>query len=163
VPVTEHGDAWWSFVLSVPTQFRRCFPRCVRVCSQKGRYFDPVEFIALLNNRFWWGAISSNALQHDQELVTNERKHISVQFGAVRGSQPQAATQSIYLHCDLLNSVLLFGLLYSPVSNDSRSQWPLGLRHEPSSPAQTLGSWVRNPLEAWMSVCVYSVVVLSCV
>jgi hypothetical protein len=36
-------------------------------------------------------------------------------------------------------------------------------RHEPSSPARTLGSWVRMPLEEWMSVCVYSVFVLSCV
>jgi hypothetical protein len=38
-----------------------------------------------------------------------------------------------------------------------------GLRHELSSPAQTLGSWVRIPLKAWMSVCLYSVFVLSCV
>jgi hypothetical protein len=45
-------------------------------------------------------------------------------------------------------------------STKSRSQWPRGLRHEPSSPAQTLGSWVRIPLEAWMSACVYSVFVL---
>jgi hypothetical protein len=44
-----------------------------------------------------------------------------------------------------------------------RSQWPRGLNHEPSSPAQTLGVWVRIPFEAWMSVCVYSVFVLSCV
>jgi hypothetical protein len=36
-----------------------------------------------------------------------------------------------------------------------------GLRHELSSLAQTLGSWVRNPLEACMSVCVYSVFVLG--
>jgi hypothetical protein len=35
------------------------------------------------------------------------------------------------------------------------------LRHEPSSPAQTQGSWVRIRLEAWMSVCIYSVFVLS--
>jgi hypothetical protein len=44
-----------------------------------------------------------------------------------------------------------------------RSQCPRGLRHELSSPAQTLGSWVRIPLEAWMSVCIYSVFVMSCV
>jgi hypothetical protein len=48
-------------------------------------------------------------------------------------------------------------------SDASRSQWPRGLRHELSSPPQTLGSCVRIPLEAWMSVCVYSVFVLSCV
>jgi hypothetical protein len=42
--------------------------------------------------------------------------------------------------------------------NSRRSQWPSGLRHEMSSPAWTLGSWVRIPLEAWMSVSVNSVV-----
>jgi hypothetical protein len=45
----------------------------------------------------------------------------------------------------------------------SRPQWPRGLRHEISSPAWTLGSWVRIPLEAWMFVCVCSVFVLSSV
>jgi hypothetical protein len=44
-----------------------------------------------------------------------------------------------------------------------RSQWPHGLRNELPPPARTLGSWVRDPLEAWMSVCVYSVFVLFCV
>jgi hypothetical protein len=43
------------------------------------------------------------------------------------------------------------------------SQWRCGLRHEPFSPTWTLGSWVRIPLEALMSVCVYSVFVWSCV
>jgi hypothetical protein len=36
----------------------------------------------------------------------------------------------------------------------SRSQWPHGLKHELSSPAPTLRSWVRIPLEAWVFVCV---------
>jgi hypothetical protein len=36
-----------------------------------------------------------------------------------------------------------------------RSQWPRGLRDEPSSPASTMGLWVRIPLEAWMSVCAF--------
>jgi hypothetical protein len=44
-----------------------------------------------------------------------------------------------------------------------RSQWPRGLRHELSSPARQLGSWVRITFEAWMSVCVYSVSVVLCV
>jgi hypothetical protein len=44
-----------------------------------------------------------------------------------------------------------------------RPRWPRGLRHEQSSLAQTLGSWVRILLEAWTSVCVYSVFMLSCV
>jgi hypothetical protein len=32
-----------------------------------------------------------------------------------------------------------------------------------SSLARTLGSWIRIPLKAWMSVCVYSVCVVLCV
>jgi hypothetical protein len=32
--------------------------------------------------------------------------------------------------------------------------WPRGLRHELSSLARTLGSCIRVPLKAWMSVCV---------
>jgi hypothetical protein len=44
-----------------------------------------------------------------------------------------------------------------------RSQRRRGLRHEMSSPPQTLGSCVRIPLEEWMSVSVYSEFVLSCV
>jgi hypothetical protein len=44
-----------------------------------------------------------------------------------------------------------------------RSQWPRSLRHELSSLFRTLRPWVRIPLKAWMSVCVYSVLVLFCV
>jgi hypothetical protein len=35
-----------------------------------------------------------------------------------------------------------------------RSQWLRVLRHELSSPARTLGSWVLISLKAWMFVCV---------
>jgi hypothetical protein len=35
------------------------------------------------------------------------------------------------------------------------------VRHEMSSLARTLGSWVRITLEAWMSVCIYSVLCCS--
>jgi hypothetical protein len=38
-----------------------------------------------------------------------------------------------------------------------------GYRNELSSLARTLGSWVWIPLKTWVSVCVYSVFVLSCV
>jgi hypothetical protein len=43
-----------------------------------------------------------------------------------------------------------------------QSQRPRGLKHELSSLARTLGSWVRIPLKARMFMCVYSVFVLSC-
>jgi hypothetical protein len=46
---------------------------------------------------------------------------------------------------------------------ECRSQWLRCLRHELSSPAWTLGSWVRILLKTWMFVCMYSVFVLSCV
>jgi hypothetical protein len=38
---------------------------------------------------------------------------------------------------------------YAPqTGSNSRSQWARGLRHELSSAARTLGSWVRIPLKA---------------
>jgi hypothetical protein len=43
------------------------------------------------------------------------------------------------------------------------NQWRRGVMYEQSSLARTVGSWVRIPLKVWMSVCVYSVFVLSCV
>jgi hypothetical protein len=46
------------------------------------------------------------------------------------------------------------------MSTEGRPQWPRGLRHELSSLARKLGSWVRIPLKAWMPVCAYSVFVL---
>jgi hypothetical protein len=53
--------------------------------------------------------------------------------------------------------------LQIPTEIPSRSQWPRSLRHELPSLPQTLGSWVRIPLETWTCVCAYSVFVLSCV
>jgi hypothetical protein len=40
------------------------------------------------------------------------------------------------------------------------SQWPRRLGRELYSPIRTLGSWIRKPLKAWMSLCVYSVFVV---
>jgi hypothetical protein len=42
-------------------------------------------------------------------------------------------------------------------------RWPNHQRHEMSLLFQALGSWVGISLEAWMSVCVCPVFVLSCV
>jgi hypothetical protein len=44
--------------------------------------------------------------------------------------------------------------LYSSIRLNCRPQWPRSVRHEPCSPARTLGSCVRIPFEIWMSVCV---------
>jgi hypothetical protein len=53
--------------------------------------------------------------------------------------------------------------IMGPLYNCCRSQWPHVLRHELSSPARTLGSWVRIPLKAQMFVCVYTGSVILCV
>jgi hypothetical protein len=48
---------------------------------------------------------------------------------------------------------------------DSLSHWAPFLRHEPTSPAQTLDAWVRVPLKKWMHVepsfCVYIVLFIG--
>jgi hypothetical protein len=49
------------------------------------------------------------------------------------------------------------------VGINAPTQWPRGLRHELSSFAWILGSWVRIPQESWMYVRVSFVFVLSCV
>jgi hypothetical protein len=61
------------------------------------------------------------------------------------------------------NRLLDGGKFYYCKYGLSRSQWPRCLRHEPSSPDRTLGSWVRIPLNAWMSVCIYFIFMLFCV
>jgi hypothetical protein len=43
----------------------------------------------------------------------------------------------------------------------SKLLWPRGVTHELCSSARTLGTWIQIPLNARMSVCVYSVFVLS--
>jgi hypothetical protein len=55
---------------------------------------------------------------------------------------------------------ILFIISYFTIG---QSQRPRGLVHEMTSPSQTVGSWVRVTLVAWMSVRVSSVFVLSCV
>jgi hypothetical protein len=47
------------------------------------------------------------------------------------------------------------------MSRHCRSRWPRGLRYELSSLVLSLGSWVRIAIKVWMSVCVYSMFVLS--
>jgi hypothetical protein len=54
-------------------------------------------------------------------------------------------------------------VILSIIHHRHRSQWPRGQSHELSSPALILGSSVRVPLETWMSMCVYSVFLMSCV
>jgi hypothetical protein len=55
---------------------------------------------------------------------------------------------------------VLLGEFVGCSSKSCRSEWPHGLRHELSSLARTLGSWVRIPVEAWMSVFAFILCVL---
>jgi hypothetical protein len=57
----------------------------------------------------------------------------------------------IRLHGVVLNSLSTGSTLSYIRCPDGRSEWSRGLRHEISSSTRTLGSWVRIPLEAWMS------------
>jgi hypothetical protein len=68
-----------------------------------------------------------------------------------------------FMYCGYISTVAkyVFIYIYIDLWFVCRSQWPRCLKHELSSPSQTLESWVRIPLETWMSLCVYSAFVLS--
>jgi hypothetical protein len=59
---------------------------------------------------------------------------VAVEFVAAKAVPKQVSLQHIGLPL--------------PFSSMCRSQWPRSLRHELSSSAQTLGSWIRIPLKA---------------
>jgi hypothetical protein len=77
----------------------------------------------------------------------------------------QFSTIVYYDKCDYSGflNYFLHKKLQRTIISHCRSQWARGLRHGLSSLARKLGSWVRIALKTWMSVCVYSVFVLSCV
>jgi hypothetical protein len=75
-------------------------------------------------------------------------------------SKPQEnELQNVYLRSNIIRrfkdllviSTVLSIDFYIINKTEGRPQWPRGLRYEMSPPAQTLGSWIRIPLEAWMS------------
>jgi hypothetical protein len=76
---------------------------------------------------------------------------VNGRFG-VTSVHTRSTLRSLHSHCCESPRSCIFS---------SRSQWPHGLRREPFSPTRTLGSWVRIPLETCVSLCVYSVFVLS--
>jgi hypothetical protein len=83
--------------------------------------------------------ISKTALSDSARLVYSVRFSQSKVVSLASNPKP-GGPRSLYL-CPSSDTV-------------SWSQSPRGLWHEQSSPARTLGSWVRIPLEAWLSVFV---------
>jgi hypothetical protein len=71
-----------------------------------------------------------------------------------RATNCPCVSETDFLWCTA-RLMILYLMKYKGKDYMCRSQWPRGLRHELSSLARTLGSWVRNPLKAWMSVCAF--------
>jgi hypothetical protein len=112
------------------------------------RYFSPQRQERLWGLlRFQWvpGLLPWGQRVRGVELTTQSSSEIK-NCGAI-------PSLPLRLHFRVLNFLITQGQL-------CRSQRSLGLRHEPSSPARKLESWVPIPLEAWLSVCVYSMFVL---
>jgi hypothetical protein len=62
----------------------------------------------------------------------------------------------------LFTCLCIYLFIYVSMYCDGQSQWPHSLRHELSLLAQTLGSWVRIPLKAWMSVLCAFILCFCC-
>jgi hypothetical protein len=75
-------------------------------------------------------------------------------------SKPRS--QFIHVHISLYSEIVMALRELVTIRWLRRSRWPRGLRHELASPAHTLGSWVRIPVKAQMSMCVYSVCAVLC-
>jgi hypothetical protein len=69
------------------------------------------------------------------------------------------ATGNQHIHSSQYRPVRELGVFLA-ILVAGRSEWPRDLRHELSTLARTLGSWVQIPLEEWMSACLYSVSVM---
>jgi hypothetical protein len=92
--------------------------------------------------------------------------YCTVDISSGGGCDSPLSTQELMRHghdhcaCDNLERVIYtWPVSYMPLQQDIAAA--RGLRHEPSSPAQTLGSCLRIPLEAWMPVFVLSCVCVA--
>jgi hypothetical protein len=85
--------------------------------------------------------------------ITAMEKRRFVQLSGIEQWYPNCCAQVLLTVLSCSGSLLKDpAVIYLKVHSWCRSQWPRGLGHEMSSLARTLGSWVRIPLKAWMSL-----------
>jgi hypothetical protein len=113
----------------------------------------------------------NNLFQNQQ--ASFERRRISVSgVTSTRDHVPRLVTATRARFCSVNEAALAYRAfldnirsLYTrrsvSIGSGRRSQWPRHQRHELSSPARKLGSWVLILLEALISVCIYSLFILS--
>jgi hypothetical protein len=114
----------------------------------------------LLVFRFWCHYPVQIATPHRRSLVTMLRMKLTVWEKCGRFWGMKEGCSNV-ISCYIFVSCPKTYYLVRAIEISSRSQWPRRLRHQVSSLARTLGSWVRIPLKAWVSVlCAF---ILCCV
>jgi hypothetical protein len=99
-----------------------------------------------------WGFICKRLTNETRPTVTRNCRSQPTECEPSNYSQVQFE-QDFWLK--LYRFLLVFGSgRFESLSKNCLTAWPLSLRHEQSSSARTLGSWVWIPLNGVYSVCV---------
>jgi hypothetical protein len=73
---------------------------------------------------------------------------------ALSGSGGDTASEMLVKNATGCNNIILFMDILDTAHEVGRSHWSRRLRHELSTTAVTLASWVRISLKAWMSAII---------
>jgi hypothetical protein len=148
------NSTYWSINLEMRNEIE--FPKWTRLAWMRSAPGHSVRFISHLCISFpipfeawddiYLCCLQNVAMWHTSVQIQLNNKHLTISVIAIN-----LLTARLSLNKD----VLLVHL---------RSKWTRGLRHELSSTAPTLRSWVRVPLVAWMFLCIYytCMFLLSC-
>jgi hypothetical protein len=152
----------WKIYVSFPvcTEFWNYEPK------YRGWYFDN----QLAKGAILWDFMSNISSDPDRSLYIQSATNVGVFSSSysnypllkprnLRQPQPREKTQRPEPELNRTELPFARFKLSSPTVRGSL----VAETHETFSPARTLESWVRIPLEAWMFVCVYSVFVLFCI